>query len=291
MGAIFQFRGPSLPVGRNRRLVVGRGLLVWLLFLLLTASSPVVAQESRPNSTIPPAPSPLYLPWIVGKPLPACATTSPRSYDLIPVDGPPADHPDELHGDLNLALRGHTPVSATLALTDINGPVDGDAPQLPGLFGDERTPTFTSAHRVYDWDWGCGEHGCRSPELTPAEVSLLGMGVGQDEALSPPSRAPQIYVGGYTALVLYAAESRLTLGYTRHDSVAPGYAVHLESLCVDPTLLALYRQANASGRSSLPALRNGEVLGTARGESLLVAVRDRGTFMDPRSRKDWWRGR
>jgi len=117
------------------------------------------------------------------------------------------------------------------------------------------------------------------------------LGAGPDEPVSLPSRGPQIYAGGYTALVLYASEQRITLGYTRRDSVAPGYAVHLESVCVDPNLLALYRQANAAGRGVLPALHNGDVLGTAREGEVLVAVRDRGTFMDPRTRKDWWKGR
>ena len=263
--------------------------LLWLCLLLWTG--PVYAQEGYPNRTVPAAPSDLYLPLVIGNPLPPCPVTSERAYDLIPVDGPPADHPDSLHGDLNLSLRSYTPVSATLSLVDINGPTDDDAPQLAAIFGDARTPVFTSAHRVFDWDWGCGEHGCPSPELTPMEVSLLGLGASPGEALSFPSRGPEIYGGGYKILVLYAEENRITLGYTRHDTVAPGYAVHLESLCVDPNLLALYRQGNEAGRSNLPGLRNGEVLGTARSNAVLVAVRDRGTFMDPRSRKDWWRGR
>ena len=33
---------------------------------------------------------------------------------------------------------------------------------------------------------------------------------------------------------------------------------------------------------------NGERIGIAAGASLTIAVRDRGVFMDPRSRKDWW---
>ncbi|RME60554.1 MAG: hypothetical protein D6790_09080 [Caldilineae bacterium] len=210
---------------------------------------------------------------------------------MIPVDGPPADHPDSLHGDLNLALRGYVATDAELHIVDINGEADPNAPQMPGIFADHRTPVFSSAHRVYEWDWSCGEHGCRSPNLTPRPVTLLGLQTQPEEALSFPSRGPQIYGGGYKALVLYAAENRITLGYTRHDTVAPGYAVHLENLCVDPNLLALYRQANSAGRGELPALRDGEVLGTAHGDEVLVAVRDRGTFMDPRSRKDWWKGR
>ena len=265
--------------------------LVFFCLFLWASAGAVHAQKSSFNRTVPPVPDTLYLPVVFGKPLPVCPLTSERSYELIPVDGPPADHPDALHGDLNLALRGHTPVSATLALIHINGPTDTDTPQLPGIFADGRTPAFTSAHRVYGWDWACGEDGCPSPDLTPIEVSLLGLAADAAETVSLPSRAAEIYAGDYKALVLYAAENRISLGYTRHDSVAPGYALHLESLCVDPNLLSLYRQANAEGRGNLPALRNGDALGTARSAEVLVAVRDRGTFMDPRSRKDWWKGR
>lgn len=286
-----------MPKNTTNGHTLNRQISVILLWLLLTSAGVARAQESGPHSTVPDT-NILYLPAISTTdnlppvdPVPACPTTSQHAYELIPVDGPPADHPDALHGDLNLSLRGHTPISATLALIQINGPTDHDAPQLPGVFHDQRTPTFTTAHRVYDWDWGCGEHGCASPNLTAEEVTLLGLGVAADETISFPSREPEIYAGNFTAMVLYAAADRITLGYTRHDTVAPGYAVHLEKLCVDPNLLALYQQANSDGRGNLPALRNGDVLGTALEDELLVAVRDRGTFMDPRSRKDWWRGR
>jgi hypothetical protein len=93
-------------------------------------------------------------------------------------------------------------------------------------------------------------------------------------------------------MVLYAEEKRITFGYTRRDTVAAGYAVHLEGVCVDPNLLALYRQQirpdGYRATNRLPALRNNQPLGTALGTEIQLAIRDRGTFMDPRSCKDWW---
>jgi len=68
-----------------------------------------------------------------------------------------------------------------------------------------------------------------------------------------------------------------------------GYTLHVENICVEPSLLALYQAMNAAGRSSLPALRSGQAFGRARGE-IGVAIRDCGAFLDPRSRKDWWKG-
>ena len=59
--------------------------------------------------------------------------------------------------------------------------------------------------------------------------------------------------GGYGALVLYAEPTRLTLKYTREDNVVSGFTLHLENICDDANLLALYRQLNAAGRSQLPA--------------------------------------
>ena len=45
------------------------------------------------------------------------------------------------------------------------------------------------------------------------------------------------------------------------------------------------------GRARLPALEAGQAFGRARGGEIGVAIRDAGTFMDPRSDKDWWQGR
>ena len=283
--------------------------------LIAFTVQPTLADEG-PKTPPSPLPAPggvLYLPSIIGDdPSPAseapapiltpepgatetakstCPTTSTRAYTLIPVLPPPADHPDELHGDLNLALRGYMEVSATLGLVAINGSSDGDAPQFPGIFADGRTPVFSSTHRVYDWNWACGVHGCRGEVLTKRDVSLLGMAAAAGESISFPSRNAQIYGGGFTALVLYASEERITLGYTRDDSVAHGYSVQIEGVCVDPNLLALYREANRAGRSNLPAVRNGDAVGTVKTDEVRAAIRDRGDFMDPRSRKDWWRGR
>ena len=122
------------------------------------------------------------------------------------------------------------------------------------------------------------------------EVALLTLDTALGEEIGIPHRGAQIYDGGYKALVLYAEETRLTLGYTREDSVANGYVVHIENVCVDPNLLALYRSSNAAGRGSLPALRNEDKLGVAQLGAILVAVRDRGVFWDPRSKLDWWIG-
>jgi hypothetical protein len=51
-----------------------------------------------------------------------------------------------------------------------------------------------------------------------------------------------------------------------------------------------YSEADRDGRWQLPALRHDQSFGVARTTEVRLAIRDRGTFLDPRSRKDWWRG-
>ena len=63
------------------------------------------------------------------------------------------------------------------------------------------------------------------------------------------------------------------------------YAIHYEGLNVDPNLLEAFRN---SPKDQLPGLTLDTPVGTANGE-LIVAVRDKGAFMDIRTRKDWWR--
>lgn len=232
----------------------------------------------------------IYLPLLYRSECPAFSTAA---YSLIPIDGPHTDRPDYLHADLNLSLRGYEPTGGFLGLVNYSGSTDANAPQLAGLFEPNRFPGVSSVHQIYSWNWACGGPGCRGSLITNPPVTLAGLIAGSGEPISIPERNLDIYPGGYGAMVLYAEEKRITLGYTRQDTVANGYAVHLEGLCVDPNLLALYRaQVDGSGfhaTGRLPGLKNNQAIGTSFGE-LRVAIRDRGTFMDPRSRKDWWQG-
>ena len=85
-----------------------------------------------------------------------------------------------------------------------------------------------------------------------------------------------------------ADDDSITLKYTREDNVVSGYTVHVVGLCVEPALRALYAANHAAGRGDLPALAGNQAFGRARSSEVLVSIRDTGSFMDPRSRKDWW---
>jgi hypothetical protein len=88
--------------------------------------------------------------------------------------------------------------------------------------------------------------------------------------------------------------------YGRTDSAAVGYTVHVDNLCTDPNLLALYNSLDGGARYvfqpvqdavpdyNLPNLAAGQVFGTARGTQIRVVIVDTGAFMDPRSCEDWW---
>jgi hypothetical protein len=243
---------------------------------------PALRDETPPTPTRTPTPPP------TATPDPACPPTGQR-YDIIPTDGRYSGAAPDVSPDLNLTVRGWVTVSEARGLVDYGGETDPGAPQLYSLFADDRTPTFSSTHRVHDWDWTNNRKG---GVLTMWPVTLLGMATTPGEPIRLPRRnGSDIYQGTYYGLVVYAEKTRITLHYGRNDYVAPGYGMHVENVCVDPGLLAQYQQASAAGRGSLPALRNNQVFGTARGSEILVSIRDTGTFMDPRSRKDWWMGR
>jgi hypothetical protein len=219
-----------------------------------------------------------------------CPSIPGETYDVLSVNPPPTDRPAEIHADLNLSMRGYEVTNAYKGLVDIGGGTDGNAPQLPGLFADNRTAVFSDVYQVYDWNWSCN---CRGALLSAPLVTLAGLATTPDETVHAPDSGYGIGVlgSGYEVLVLYAALDRITLKYTRDDNVVHGYTLHVENVCVEPSLLALYQEWNAAGRSKLPALHPGQAFGRAMGNAIGVAIRDNGAFMDPRSRKDWWRGR
>jgi len=253
--------------------------------------APQPEPEPEPEPAPPPAPEPEPEPE-PGPPAPPeeiepCAPIPGENYGKLPIVGSPADRPAAQHGDINLDLRGYEPTGGQLSLIDMGGPTDNRAPQLAGLFEDERTPTFSGVYRVNNWDWG---RNTRGGPITEFDVTLVGMEVQPGETIHVPGAGYDIGQG-YQVLVMYASPERITLKYTGEDTVATGYAIHVDGICAEPSLLALYEQLNAAGRGQLPALRAGQAFGRAIGYEIQVAIRDTGRFMDPRVRKDWWRGR
>ena len=236
-----------------------------------------------------------YLP-IIGRSDDVCRPTG-ENYGALAVENwQAAERQAELHGDLNLTLRGYVPTTADLRLVDIPGPTDAGAPQLAGLFAPSRPPDFTSVYRVNNWNWGCN---CRGDPIEEVEVSLADLAATPGETVHVPDRSGGDIGDGYKALVLYASSDRLTIKYTRKDAIADydavhnytyGYAIHFENVCVDANLLAHYQELNIAGRHELPALQAGQAIGRARSNYVGVSIRDAGAFMDPRSRKDWWHG-
>jgi len=227
---------------------------------------------------------PAYLPFVARAPVDDPPHIDEKYATLI-IEGNPETRPAAEHPDLNLALRGYRQVDAFGGLVDYGGEADSHPPQLVGLLG--RLPVIRGTYQVYDWDWA--RMAPSEPIASPA-VTLITLGADRNELVRVPDAGRIIDRRGYQALVLYAESSRITLKYTREDNVVEGYTLHLERVSVASELLDLYRESDRQGRKRLPALRAGQVLGWAAGETIGVAIRDCGTFMDPRSRKDWWQG-
>ena len=251
--------------------------------------TPVPTPPPTPTPTPAPTPTPTPAPSPVPQPAPfdPCASIPGASYATLPIVGRPADRPAAQHGDLNLALRGFSRTDSQRGLIDVGGPTDSRAPQLVDLFADKRTPTFSNVYRVNHWDWGSNSRG---GPITDFPVTLAGFTVKPGETIHVPGAGYDIGQGNQV-LVLYADRERITLKYTGEDTAATGYTIHVEGVCTEPGLLDLYTRMNAAGRGHLPALKPRQAFGRARGNEIQVTIRDTGRFMDPRTRKDWWRGR
>lgn len=247
-------------------------------------------------SPIPYSLSPLptiYIPFVVREA--TCPDSGGAPYDTIDILGSyyKDNRLSDENADLRLSVLGYTDTVAPLTLVDYDGATDPDAPHFAAMLESAGAPTFTRAFKRYDWNWdesGPPPYGARAGVNHDWPVSAVEIQTAPGAPVRPPTRTASIG-GGFVAIVLFAAEREITLAYYRQDGVVDGYVVYLHGLCVDPALVAAYRAQLADGRRAsgrLPALAAGQPLGVADAGAFVVAVRDRGAFLDPRSRKDWW---
>lgn len=254
---------------------------------------------------LPPPPVPTPVPLVAaaqaGAPraaaavAPGCPPVSSASFDLVPIEGPAYKNnalTDE-NPDLRLSILGYAPANALPGLVEYNGATDSDPPKLYGLFSPARLPTIVGVYQRHDWAWndaGGPPYGWSGGPNNDWPASVIEVSAVPGEAIYIPTRYPAIWTNDIVAMVLYAGARELTLAYTRQDSVTAGYVIHLLNFCVDANLVAQYQAQMSAGRRAtgmLPGVRNNQPIGVALGP-LIVAVRDRGAFLDPRSRKDWW---
>jgi len=248
-----------------------------------------------------------YLP-LVASSEPLCPPSSPHSYTsgvAYQFDQDDPVRPAAEHADKNLALRGYAPTHP--AVRDfVDYGCDDDTqppPQFATLFDPPRVPVLTSFHRVHHWVWEQSPHpGQRGDPITDYPVTALGLETTPGETLVVP-------ISGYTigghppmqVLVLFADEDTVALRYTEEDSSgSAGYTVHVDNICTDPNLLALYNTLDDPGgpryiypnpEYPLPSLPAGQPFGVARGTEIVVAISDSGAFQDPRSWDEWWQER
>lgn len=196
--------------------------------------------------------------------------------------------------DLNLRVRGWIESTAGNLtkglLANLSGPTDPvTPPQLTTLLDGATHPAVVSLAQVYDWDWSNNQRGAplTANNSTNWGATLIGLSTIGGQAVQVPYSGYDIG-DGYQVIVLFATASSLTLHYSFHDTAADGYVIHLENFSVSQEILDLYNQGHQGGRKELPALAGWQTIGQATGGQLLVAIRDTGTFMDPRSAKDWW---
>jgi hypothetical protein len=235
-----------------------------------------------------------------------CPATSSNQYatrNAVQADLDNPVRPAALHADKNIHLRGYvanTDPNLMRELVDY-GSDDGDrSPQLATMFSPVRVPGLRTFYRVYNWNWSPPPvgPGSRGEPISPPPVTALGLSTTPSEVLKTPNSYYNIGPDDISALVIYVDETSLTFNYHQSDSAgAQGYTIHVDGICTDPNLQALYNQLDNVNRNTyvgagyeypLPALRKNQAFGTARSPETVVVIRDTGSFMDTRSCNEWW---
>jgi hypothetical protein len=190
--------------------------------------------------------------------------------------------------DVNLEIRGWKDiVGPKLGLIDLPGPEpDSLAPRLNTLVRNNLRPDIRSLYQVYDWNWATNSRG--APITGPfQEVTLVGFAPTSGTVIQVPVAGRKIG-GDAQVMVLYADSDSITLKYTSEDTVATGYTIHIQNISVAGAIITKYNELNAAGRATLPTLKACQEVGRSKGTDVLTAIRDTGSFMDPRSKRDWW---
>lgn len=274
--------------------------LVTLTIILLVLVSTIPHALADSEGGLPPR---AYLPMVIGSGASGCAATSNNSYAggiAFQYDNDNPVRPAYNHADKNIELRGYVPNTdpdLQRELVSYGSDDPTQPPQLATLFSPARVPTLSEFYRVRKWNWAPSPNpGSPGGPMTFYAVTALGFDLPTGTPLHTPTSGYDIG-GGMEVIVLFADEDTVTLHYTREDTAALGYTIHIDNICTDPNLLNLYNSLdNPNGPRYdypttsylLPNMPAGKVFGTTSGQDMVVAIVDSGGFLDTRSCHEWW---
>lgn len=278
--------------------------VIAIAVLLLPGNAPATAA----GPTTPQGGSTIYLPMVIRR-VYTCPATSTNSYyqNVIYRGEVPPIRPAEQHADKNFALRGYITITteAKTLISDVADPAEPhQPPQLGTIFNPDRVTTaavnITQVYHTYLWNWGVPpDPGTRGGEDSNPPVGVLGLGAAPGEVIQAPTSYYEIaFVGGvhYQAFVMYADADTVALHYSAEDTVVNGYTVHIDNICTDPNLLALYNSLDGGGTGprynntsfNMPYVGLGQAIGTARDNLVRVKIVDTGSTLDPRGCWNLW---
>lgn len=235
----------------------------------------------NPNPTATPPNNPSVTPQST-----TCPTTSTESYDSWGLN--PPDLTANTNPNTNAFLRGYGETTGELKLITYgyppDAPPDPKAPQLNSIL--KNGAQFTHLYKIHKWDEANNRPSNDYENAFP--VSVLSLYAKPGQTVNTPDSG-YVIGAGYKAMLVFADTKSIAINWTGDDGAIDGYAAHIEGFCVDPNLLALYQQLHNEGRHKMPVLKLGQKIGTAKSNEVRIAIRDSGTFMDPRSKLDWWK--
>jgi len=277
----------------SKKTVVWAVVFVWFAFAFANSKA------EQQDELTPQA----YLPIILGPPEFVCATSSQNQYTsgiAFQHDNDNPVRPAYDHADKNIELRSFMPNTDPNLVRELIDYGSGDPtqpPQFATLFSPNRVPNFADFHQVYGWDWEPSPiPGTRTDPITGPPVTAVSFSLPPGTNLHTPMSGYDIG-GNMEVIVIFADADTITLHYTRQDSSAVGYTIHIDNICTDPNLISLYNSLDTpegprydfpSSSYDLPTLPTGQLFGTTSSQDIVVAISDTGAFQDPRSCNEWW---
>ena len=276
-----------------------KSVAVLLVSLLILLVGTIAQTNAETQGALTPR---AYLPLIITSEF-SCASSSTNTYASGPAFQHDTDNPVRPaynHADKNIELRGYvanTDSNLQRELIDYGSGDPTQPPQLATLFSPNQVPPLAQFYQVHNWNWKPSlDPGTRSTPIDKPAVTAVSFTLDPGTSLHAPISGYDIGAG-MEVIVLFHDADTVTLHFTREDSAAKGYTVHIDQICTDPNLLALYNTLDnptgprynfPSASYDLPTLPAGQALGTTGNQDMVVVISDTGAFQDPRSCNEWW---